>query len=234
MVLYNNNGAIGCESAPETLSIGVVKKIAGTQAINQVFGTGITTVTSNAFVSPALVGSQAPAFLQAGQAYFINFPSANTGPATETVNTLGPKPIKILDSLGAILTMVGGEIVAGPGILYYDGTEFIYTTFASPSSIPVTGSVAVTQGNFSNRDTFYLTAGGQTLTLPCSTALSSNDQIVVFSTNGTATIDVAAGPCTDNIIKNGNTSTSAQTVAQGAPAAIVLTDGNGNIYVSGS
>ncbi len=234
MVLYNNNGAIGCEESPTAVSVGLVRKIAGSQAINQIFGTGVTTVASNAYASPSLIGVQTPPYLQAGQAYFINFPAANTGPSTENINSLGAKPIKVLDSLGAILTLVGGEIIAGPGILYYDGTEFIYTTFASPSNIPVVGSTAVTQGNFANRDTFYLTGGGETLTLPCSTALSANDQILVFSANGTATIDVAAGPCTDNIIKNGNTSTSAQTVAQGAAAAVVLTDGAGNFYVSGS
>lgn len=234
MVLYNNHGQIGCEEAPQTLAIGVVQKIAGQQNVNQIFGMGVTTNTSNAYASIAAPAAQYPTFLEAGQVYFINFPSTNTGPSTYAPKGLSPKTIKALDSLGAILTLVGGEIVPGPGTLYYDGTEYIYTTFAGSSNIPVTGSVAVTQGNFSNRDTFYLTAGGQTLTLPCSKSLSANDQIVVFSVSGTATIDVAAGPCTDNIIKNGNTSATAQTVAQGAAAAIVLTDGNGNIYVSGS
>lgn len=234
MVLYNNNGAIGCEEAPQTLSLGVVKKISGAFNSSQIFGTGTTTGSGGAYVSTALTGALTPQYLQAGQAYFVDFPSPNTGPASINIDTLGVKSIKILDSLGAILTMIGGEIVAGPGILYYDGSEYIYTTFAGPSNIPVTGATAVTQGNFANRDTFYLTGGAQTLTLPCSTAISANDQIAVFSTNGTATIDVAASPCADNILKNGTTSAVDQTIAQGAAAAIILTDGAGNFYVSGS
>ena len=234
MVLYNNNGAIGCEDAPATLSLGIVRKLAGSNNSTQIYGTGVTTHTVNAYQSSPLLGAAVPSFLQAGQVYFVNFPAPNTGPATENIAGTGIKSIMILDSLGTLLTMVGGEIVAGPGILYFDGTEFIYTTFAGPSNIPVSGATAVTQGNFANRDTFYLTAGGETLTLPCSTALSANDQIVVFSTNGTATIDVAASPCTDNILKNGTTSAVDQTIAQGAAAAIILTDGAGNFFVSGS
>ena len=235
-LLYNNRGQIGCEAAPQTSSVAQIKRQIANSFAYQVYSqsalsAGRTTYNSGTYtVTP---GNPAPAFLQASQVYFVNFPSTNPGPANLKIIG-GTKPIKIQTDQGTLLTLVGGEISAGPGILFYDGTEFIYTSFASPSNIPVTGSTAVSAESFSYRDTFYLTGGGETITLPCSTALSANDQIVVFSTNGTATIDVAASPCADNIIKNGNTSTSSQSVAQGAAAATVLTDGAGNFYVSGS
>jgi hypothetical protein len=51
---------------------------------------------------------------------------------------------------------------------------------------------------------------------------------------GTLTLSYTSG-CTptDSITKNGNTSTT-ETIAQGAAAATVVTDGAGHYYVSGS
>src|SRR5208337_3919091 len=103
------------------------------------------------------------------QVYFINFSQVNPGAASLKFGGIGTKPIKIQNSAGAILTLVGGEISVGPGICFYDGTEFIYTSFSSPSNIPVTGATAVAAESFSYRDTFYLAGGSESLTLPCST-----------------------------------------------------------------
>ena len=234
-ILYNNNGQIGCKESGGGSggSSALTKKSIAALNASTIYSAGTVTAVSNAYTAAA--GAQPlPKTLASGQVYFLEFPSANTGPVTLVIGSFASQAVKIVGSDGADLTLVGGEIVAGPAILYYDGTQYLYATWAGARNIPVSGATAVTQANFANRDTFYLAAGNETLTFPCSTALSPNDQIFVFSTSGTATLHVAASPCADNIIKNGNTATTSQTVAQGAAAAIVLTDGAGNIYVSGS
>ena len=234
-VLYNNNGQVGCEEAPSSgVGIGVINNlIAKGQVAPQVFSTkGTATYATGTYT--ASFGSPAPTALAANTAFFVVFPSTNLGAADLIIGTLGTKPIKIINSAGTALTLVGGEIVPGPALLFYVGTEYMYFSPAVSSSIQVAAATAPSTSNFAYRDTFYLLSGGETITLPCSTALSPNDQIFVYSTSGTATIAVAASPCADNIIKNGNTSTTSQTVAQGAAAATVATDGAGNFYVSGS
>jgi hypothetical protein len=190
----------------------------------------VTDSTANAFVVSTLYPT--PSKLVAGQVYSLKFPNGNSAAATLTVRALGTKAIKVISSLGAVLSMVGGEIVTGPAWLYYDGSEFIYSTGVSLTN-PVSAGVTATQANFSNRDTFYLAAGSETLTLPCSSTISPNGQIFIFAYSGTATIAVTSGcTTTDSIGKNGSSGTS-QTIAQGAALAAVVTDGAGHYYVSG-
>ena len=233
-LLYNNNGQVGCTDAGSAgAGFGAISKLINKGTPPVYSTTGVATFAAGTYT--AGFGKPAPSQLQANTIFFVIFPiGTNTGAANFAIGKLAAKPIKILNSSGAALTLVGGEIVAGPAILFYDGSEYIYFSPAVSSNIQVTGATAPTASNFVYRDTFYLPGGGETITLPCSTTLSPNDQIFVYSTSGTATIHVAASPCTDNIIKNGNSSTSAQTVAQGAAAATIATDGAGNFYVSGS
>lgn len=234
-VLYNNNGQVGCEEAPSSgVGIGVIKNlITKGQSVPQVFSTKGTATYATGTYTVAF-GSPAPSVLNANNVFFVVFPSTNTGAVNLVIGSLSAKPVKVVNSAGLALTLVGGEIVPGPGMLFYDGTEYIYFTPAVSSSIQVAAATAPTASNFAYRDTFYLLSGSQTITLLCSTALSPNDQIFVYSTSGTATIAAAAAPCADNIIKNGNSSLVSQTIAQGAAAATVATDGAGNFYVSGS
>ena len=100
-------------------------------------------------------------------------------------------------------------------------------------SIAVAGSVSVTATNFAANDLFYLASGSQALQLPCSSGVSPQGAIHLFSANGTATINYTSG-CTptDSIYKNGSGGTST-TIAQGAYEAVIVTDGNGHYYVSG-
>lgn len=214
------------------VSQAIVAKKIGALNSNTIYSAG--TVTYSAGVYTAAAGAQpAPAALKAGLTVIVNFPSANPGAASLVAAPgLGAKPIMVLDSAGAALTLAGGEIVPGPQTVYYDGSEFIYAAPVS-RSVAVAASAALTQANFAARDTLYLAAGAKTLTLPCSATLSPNGQALLFSVSGAITLAVTGG-CSpsDTITKNGSTATT-QTIAQGAAAAVVATDANGHFYVSG-
>jgi hypothetical protein len=233
----NNNGRCGAISiVPQSqmdlgglATAGVIKKSLSNLATSTVYAAGVTTYASGTFT--AAKGPQPlPAMLTAGQVYFVNFNQANPSSANLIVGGLPVQPIKVLSAGGHALTLVGGEIVPGPATLYYDGTEYIYSTPVGLVT-PVTGAVTATQADFMGRTTFYLPSGSETITLPCANTLSPNGLILAFSTSGTATI-AKGSSCSDTITKNGSSGTSA-TVAQGAALATVTTDGSSNFYVSG-
>jgi hypothetical protein len=173
-----------------------------------------------------------PATLVAGQVYFVNFNAANLGAATLKVGSLSAKPLKVYASSGAVLTLAGGEIVSGWGTAYYDGTEFIYAGAAGASAVKTSTATTLSQANFANGDLFYLTAA-ETFTLPCSAAISPNGRVLVMAVSGAATINVGGSCSGDTITKNGS-SGSSTTVAEGAALAVIVTDGAGHFYVSGS
>jgi hypothetical protein len=173
-----------------------------------------------------------PATLVAGQVYFVDFNAANPGAATLQVGSLSAKPLKVYASSGAVLTLAGGEIVSGWGTAYYDGTEFIYAGAAGASAVKTSTATTLSQANFANGDLFYLTAA-ETFTLPCSATISPNGRALVMAVSGAATISVGGGCSGDTVTKNGS-SGSSTTVAEGAALAVIVTDGAGHFYVSGS
>jgi hypothetical protein len=213
-------------------SIGVINKLIAKVVTSPIYTTGVTTFAAGSpgvFTSAAAAIQALPTGLHAGQVFYVDFPQANPGAANYVVGALAAKPIKVIDAYGNILTLVGGEIVKGPAWLYYDGVQFIYSVPVS-DTILVTGATAVTQQDFTAGNAFCLISGNETLTLPLSTTLSPNGRIYVFSVDGIATIALTSP---DQITKNGTTGSST-TKAQGADLAMVVTDGNGNFYVSGA
>ena len=114
-------------------SIGTVKKNISALASSTIYSTGTVTYSSGTYT--ALPGAQPPpAFLVAGQVYFVHFPSANPGAASLVVGLLAAKPIKVLNTAGTALTLAGGEIAPGGTYVYYDGSEF---TLSASSATPV-------------------------------------------------------------------------------------------------
>jgi hypothetical protein len=200
-------------------------------ATNTVYAAGPVTYSSGTYTAAA--GAQPlPSQLAAGQVYFVRFNQANPGAANLTVGTLPTKAIKVLDSAGTALTLAGGEIVPGPATVYYDGSQFIYQN-PGPRVVAVTGPLTLTQASFTAHDSFYIAGGDQTLTLPCAATLSPNGGVSVFSTSGTLTISRGGSCSSDALVKNGASGTST-TIAQGAALALIVTDGAGSFYVSGS
>lgn len=234
-VIGNINGRFSALSAQAGsagggVSRGYIQSQLTAQASNTLYSAGAVSYAAGVYT--ALPGAQpAPTTLAAGQVYFVNFSQANLSAANLVIAGLAPKPLKVVSAAGSVLTLTGGEIVAGPATVYYDGTEFIYSG-PTALSTPVTGVLSATQADFAGRTTFYLTSGSETLTLPCSATLSPNGAVSIFSTSGTATLAVG-GACGDTITKNGSSGTST-TIAAGAAVAIVVTDGAGHFYVSGS
>ena len=210
-------------------STGAVVKKLNAYATNTVYAAGVTTYSSGTYTAAA--GAQPlPYALAANQVFTVNFSQTNPTTANLSIGGLPIKAIKIVNGNGSVLALVGGEIVPGPATLYYDGSEFIYSTPMSISNA-VVAATTVTQSDFVNKTTFYLTSGSKTLTLPCANTLSPNGIIYVFSTNGVASIARGAS-CTDSVNKNGSSGTSA-TILQGSPLAAIATDGSANFYVSG-
>jgi|ERR1700691_437273 len=228
LVNYNpSQGTFSIDS--DAPSVGVIRNSINAQVSNAVYATGTTTYTSGQYTAPGGV-NPLPSILQAGQIYNITFNQTNPSAANLQIGSLSPKSLKILDGYGDVLSLVGGEIVPGPAVVLYDGSEFIYSAPFSVSK-KVTGAMNVTQQDFASQTQFYLSAGSETITLPCSNTLSPNGLIKVFSVSGTATLAVGSG-CSDTVYKNGSSGTTA-TVAQGAGDATITTDGAGNFYVSG-
>lgn len=223
--------ANAAQDAADTGGVGQIKRNVAALNSNTIYAAGLTTYSAGTYTAPA--GAQPlPSALAAGQVFFVRFDQANTGSANLQISTLAAKPLKVVNSVGTALTLIGGEIVPGPATVYYDGTQFIYSAPAA-QAIATTTATALTQANFSNHDTFYLTAGAQTLTLPCDSTLSPNGQVFVFSVSGAITINTGGSCASDTITKNGVSGTST-TVAQGAAAATITTDGVTHFYVSGS
>lgn len=213
---------------------GFVKKATQSLASNTFYSLGAVTVSTNAFTGAA--GPQpCPASLAAGQLYAGNAPSGSTAAATLNPCGLGTKSIKVVNSAGSILALVGGEIVTGPFLLYYDGTQFLCLTCAVSTRVAaLTGAITLTQADFAAQVTLYNKSGAsQIVTLPCSSTLSANGQINVVAENGAVTLQTSGG-CTptDAILMNTASATSV-TVSTGA-ARRILTDGAGIFVASGT
>jgi hypothetical protein len=210
-----------------------LNKINSIYAPYTIIATATTTYSSGTYT--ALKGAQAlPPSLAAGQVFMVNFNQANPGAASLNLAGLGTKPLKVINSAGTVLSMVGGEIVKGPATVYYDGTEFVYQTPVSANQ-QATAATTLTQANFAGFDIIYTPSGAETITLPCSSTISSNGRVGIFSTDGTITVQTTSSGCTptDAIIKN-NSSATSQTIAQGNGFQVIVTDGNGHYYLSGS
>ena len=227
--------AVGCAGtgacASSSVSTGSIKRQLAALISITTFSCGTVTYSGGTYTAAA--GKAFPSALVNGQIYVLSFPAINTGAASLTIGSLGTKPIKVQNSAGTMLTLAGGEIVAGPAQVYYDGTEFVYSSPAS-QSLAVVSAATLTQANFANRDTFYLSAGAETFTLPCSSTLSPNGQVLVFSYSGTITLTTGSGCSPTDAIKTNGTSAASQIIAQGAGLAVITTDGAGNFYVSGT
>lgn len=226
-----SNGIIDTSSDISSFaSAGVVRRTIQGFATNTVYAAGVTTYSGGTYTAPA--GPQpVPSALAADQVFFVNFNQTNPGASNLIVAGLPVKSLKIVDSAGAVRTMLGSEIIPGPTTVYYDGSEFIYSVPLSAFAAPVTTATLATQADFVNQKTFYLTAGSETLTLPCANTLSTNGAIKVYSVSGTATIAKGSG-CSDTLHKNGTTGTTL-TIAQGDAFTQINTDGSANFYLSG-
>jgi hypothetical protein len=213
-------------------SIGIAKlalsKLASTTPYN---ASTITTYSSGTYTAKA--GTYVtPTTLVAGQVFFVNFNAVNPGAANLIIGNLPTKPIKIKNAAGTALTLVGGEITPGSATLYYDGTEYIYSS-AKSSVTSATTAVTLTIADFIGKNTIFLPSGAQTITLPCASTLSPNGVIYLFSNSGTITLNRGAACSTDTINKNAVTSTTT-TIIQGAELKAITTDGLTNFYVSGT
>jgi hypothetical protein len=222
-------GQVAALGGNSTIGIGIFAKKLAALNSNTIYSAGTTAYTSGVYTTSS--GAQPlPATLMAGQIFAVDFNQTNTASANLIVGILPEAAIAIEDVYGNILSLIGGEIVTGWNWLRYNGSRYILLG-PSPTNIPVTATLAVTQLDFASGNIFYLAGGNETLNLPATTELSPNGAIYVFSVNGTATLSVTSSG--DEITKNGATATST-TLAQGAALAAVVTNGNGNFYVSGS
>ncbi|MBU6266442.1 MAG: hypothetical protein KGN34_02805 [Sphingomonadales bacterium] len=196
-----------------------------------VYGGGTATFSANAYTL-ARNQQACPAALYKGQTLAMTAGSGNTGAATLNFCGLGAKAIKLVNSAGTVLALTGGEIVAGqPLVLTYDGTQYLLPWAGSINTLG-SGTLTATAANFANGDLIAAT-GTLTLTLPCSATLSPNGRLHVIAPGGALTIQRGGSCASDALVRNGASGTS-QVLAQGTGTQVVVTNGSGTFYLSGT
>jgi hypothetical protein len=71
----------------------------------------------------------------------LKLDTTSSGSVTLNINALGTKDVKKINSSGAIVDIVGGELIAGKYYLFvYDGTRWIWVDSRPPDTVYVSGT----------------------------------------------------------------------------------------------
>lgn len=203
----------------------------GGTAQNTVYSLSSAATTYAAGVYTAPAGAPLPSALAQGQYFLVNFNQSNPTTANLVIGTFGQKSIRIHNTQGVTSPLIGGEILTGPALLYYDGGAYVYPP-PTPSRITIPGTYSVNQTSFVYGDILTDTASGA-ITLPCSSTINPNGSIKVGTSGGNETISTTSGCVPTDQIIQGITNGGSQVLA-GGDLGTITTDSVGKYYLWGS
>jgi hypothetical protein len=199
--------------------------------------TGYTSTTPAALAASTYTAvvtlGKAPTKSVAGQV--VTFIPATTNSAAVSLK-FGSIPSQAIDLNvnGTLRALTGGELPANvPATMFNTGSVWVLQTPGNPAVTSVVGATAAAQTDFSGHTTFYNPSGGETITLPCSSTLSSAaGQAFTVPNNGGLTLALTGGCSpTDNFNFNGTQTTGNLIFPAGSAPATIITDANGNFFV---
>lgn len=173
-----------------------------------------TTIPQNFILNVGIIVSWTPA------AY-------NTGAVTFAVTPFGvPAPVLKI-TYGGLVPLIAGDNVPGiPNLYQWNGTDWIYI------NLPTVGYETTVSTNqniaLANNLTPYVNTSAITYTIAQSTTLVSSFNVSIFALGGAATIAINGS---DKI--NGGSTGSGLIISKGM-SGVLTTDGNGNLYLSGT
>lgn len=192
---------------------------------------GPTTGSANTYA----IASPTPSGFAFTNQYIVRgtISATNTGASTLAVNGTTAEPIEKQLSTG-LATLAGGELVAG---LEYDFTAnttcTCYVAINSPGSGVVNAATSATVAavQWANWTLFNVTASGQTLTLPVSSALPTSGGIAIAALGNSVTLQPNAADEVCGGTGSCGSAGASVTISAGV-TSFVTTNGSGAIYAN--